>query len=64
MHLSSYIGTKIQICQDFEEFIDTGLNIKGIIHNTDFKTNMAENTRRSPLRIQFINRLNLLWSHL
>jgi hypothetical protein len=39
------------MCADFEEFIDLGLNIKGIIHNTDFKTNMAENSRRSPLRI-------------
>ena len=49
--MSSYIGTKIQMCVDFEEFIDIGLNIKGIIHNTDFKTNMAEKSRRSPLRI-------------
>lgn len=51
MHFSSYLSTKIQMCIDFEEFIDTGLNLKGIIHNTDFKTNQPGMVRKSPLRI-------------
>ena len=56
MHISSYLQTKLETCQEFSDFIDSGLNIKGIIENTSFN--------KSPLRITFLTRLNLLWSHL
>ena len=60
-HLSSYISNKLLISKEFDCFIDPALNLKGIIDNSDFKNN---SNRRSPLQVQFLSRLNLLWKHL
>jgi len=60
-HLSSYMSNKILMSHEFNHYIDTGFNLRGIIQNSDFQNSDGH---PSPLQVQFIKRLNLQWTHL
>ena len=60
-HLSSYISNKLLTAKEFDCFIDAAFNLKGIIDDTDFTHGSK---RKSPLQVQILTRLNLLWKHL
>ena len=57
-HLSGYLFTKLEICHRFRQYIDTGINLEGIVENSEI------DGKKSPLQMQFMRRLNQLWARL